>query len=117
MKQLLQICLLALSLIPFSMYGQDKDVVFTGSFQDVPFEEFVREVEQQKGLTFYYLESWIRGLRITASGDKISLRKTLDLTLLPAGIYYHMEGTGEIYMSMQQPLLASSPIIQEAGRR
>jgi len=109
MKRLPQICLLVLGLLPLSLYGQVKDVEFTADFQDVPFEEFVRNVEQQKGLTFYYLESWVRGLKVTASGEELSLRTTLDLTLLPAGIYYHMEETGEIYLSMQQPLLGELP--------
>jgi len=115
MKRLSKICMLVLGLLPLSLYGQDKDVEFTGDFQDVPFQEFVRNVEQQKGLTFYYLESWVRKLRVTASGKELSLRNTLDLTLLPAGIYYHMEETGEIYLSMQQPLFGELP--DYSGRR
>jgi len=109
MKRLLQICLLILSLIPFSLNGQVKDVIFKGSFQDVNFEDFVRDVEQQTGVSFYYLESWTRGVRVTASGDEISLRKTLDLTLLPAGLYYVLEGTGEIYLSEGQALVSKLP--------
>ena len=109
MNRLLQICLLILSLIPFSLNGQVKDVIFRGSFQDVTFEDFVRDVEQQTGVSFYYLESWTRGLRVTASGDEISLRKTLDLTLLPAGLYYVLEGTGEIYLSEGQALVSKLP--------
>ena len=109
MKRLLQICLLILSLIPFSLNGQVKDIIFRGSFQDVTFEDFVRDVEQKTGVSFYYLESWTRGLRVTASGDEISLRKTLDKTLLPAGLYYVLEGTGEIYLSEGQALVSKLP--------
>ena len=105
----MQICLLILSFIPFSLNGQVKDVIFRGNFQDVTFEDFVRDVEQQTGVSFYYLESWTRGLRVTASGDEISLRKTLDLTLLPAGLYYVLEGTGEIYLSEGQALVSKLP--------
>ena len=109
MKGLLKICLLILSLIPFSLNGQVKDIIFRGSFQDVNFEDFVRDVEQQTGVSFYYLENWTRGLRVTASGDEISLRKTLDKTLLPAGLYYVLEGTGEIYLSEGQALVSKLP--------
>ncbi|RLD93671.1 MAG: hypothetical protein DRJ29_08135 [Bacteroidetes bacterium] len=109
MNRLLQICLLILSYVPFSLNGQVKDVIFRGSFQDVTFGDFVRDVEQQTGVSFYYLESWTRGLRVTASGDEISLRKTLDLTLLPAGLYYVLEGTGEIYLSEGQALVSKLP--------
>ncbi len=109
MKWLLHIWVLILCLSPFSVIGQVEDVVFKGNFQDVPFMEFVKDVEQQTGVSFYYLESWTQGLRITASGDEISLRKTLNKTLLPAGLYYVLEESGDIYLSKLQPLISKLP--------
>ena len=66
--------------------GQDSDIKFSGEFNDVPFVEFVEKVEAQTGTSFYFLEKWIKGIRVTASGADISLRQTLDKTLLPAGL-------------------------------
>jgi hypothetical protein len=109
MKNLLQISLLILCLVPHSLKGQDKDVLIKGNFQDVLFDEFVRDVELQTGLTFYYLDSWTKGLRVTASGEEISLKKTLDKTLLPAGLYYLLEETGEVYLSNKQSLVGKLP--------
>jgi len=115
MKGKLLYCLLVLTLIPFSLKGQDFDIVFRGSYQDIPFEDFVKDVEQKTNLSFYYQESWIRGIRVTASGDEISLRRTLDITLLPAGLYYHMEGTGEVYLSDREPLVSKLPDYSGSG--
>ena len=109
MKRLLHISLVILALIPFSLNGQGDDIVFKGSYQDVPFGEFVKDVEQQTGVTFYFLENWTRGVRVTASGEEISLRRTLDKTLLPAGLFYHMEGRSQIYLSDQKPLIHRLP--------
>jgi hypothetical protein len=92
-----------------TLFAQGGDILFKGDFRDVPFTEFVAEVEAQTGVTFYYLESWIRGVRVTASGDNISLRRTLDRTLLPAGLYYSMEGQREIYLTNQKPYVSRLP--------
>ncbi len=109
MGRLLHILLLLLVLVPVSLKGQDPDIVFKGTYQDIPFAEFVEDVEQQTGVRFYFLENWIRGVRVTASGEEISLRRTLDKTLLPAGLYYHIEGTKEVYLSNQKAFVSRLP--------
>jgi len=109
MLRTLQISLLILAMIPVSLQGQDSDIVFSGNYQDVPFLEFVRDLEQQSGVRFYFLEDWIRGVRVTASGEEISLRRTLDKTLLPAGLYYHLEGKKQVYLSNQQAYVQRLP--------
>jgi len=109
MKRLLTISLVILVITPSTLKGQGDDILFSGSYQDVPFGEFVNEVEQKTGVTFYYLDRWVRGVRVTASGDEISLRRTLDRTLLPAGLYYYFENKSAIYLSDRQPLVKRLP--------
>lgn len=109
MKRLLAISLVILVIAPATLKGQADDILFSGNYQDVPFGEFVNDVEQQTGVTFYYLERWVRGVRVTASGDEISLRRTLDRTLLPAGLYYYLEDKSAIYLSDRQPLVKRLP--------
>ncbi len=82
--------------------AQDSDdVLFSGEFQDVPFEQFVDAVEQETGVTFYFLDSWVQGIRVTVSGNEISLCHILKSTLLPAGLYVYLEGGG-VYLTQQQ---------------
>ncbi len=109
MFRILQIILLILLLLPFSLQAQDSDIIFKGTFQDVPFGEFVREVEEQTGVRFFFLENWIKGVRVTASGEALSLRRTLDKTLLPAGLYYHLEEGRLIYLSNRQAFVSQLP--------
>jgi hypothetical protein len=109
MRRIFCIWLFALVLLPFNLKGQKGDITFSGNYQDIPFSEFVKNVEQKTGVTFYYLESWVRGIRVTASGDQISLRKTLDKTLLPAGVYYILEDNRCVYLSNSQALVSRLP--------
>jgi hypothetical protein len=91
------------------LHAQDADIWVKGDFQDVPFPAFVEKVEEGTGLSFYYLEPWIRGIRITATGDRISLSQILDKALLPVGIYYHMDAYGHIFLSPEGPLITRLP--------
>lgn len=100
---------LALLLSFPSLWGQGDDLQFSGDFKDLPFGEFVDAVEKQTGLSFYYMEPWVRGIRVTVSGEHISLRQTLERTLLPAGLYFYMEGNKHIYLTQQQPLISTLP--------
>ncbi len=94
---------------------QDRDLHFSGDFRDVPFSEFVSSVEQQTGCSFYYLDSWIRGIRVTASGNNLSLEQVLDRTLLPAGIYHYQDEFGNIYLTADHPLVPLLPQPEIAG--
>jgi hypothetical protein len=109
MNRIILIAASLLILVSASLAGQEEDLRFSGDFQDVPFEDFVSSVEEQTGVTFFYLEPWIRGIRVTVSGEEISLRRTLEQTLLPAGLYHHIEGGRQIYLTQQQPLVYNLP--------
>lgn len=109
MKYFLLIAISLLVLLPASMPGQGDDLMFSGDFKDVPFDEFVGRVEQLTGVTFYYMDEWVRGIRVTVSGENISLRRTLEMTLLPAGLHHHIEGNRQIYLTQRQPLVSSLP--------
>jgi len=109
MFRILQISLLILAMGAQALQGQDADILFKGNYQDVPFVEFVKDLEQQSGVHFFFRADWIRGVRVSATGEEISLRRTLDKTLLPAGLYYHIEGKQHIYLSNQQAFVQKLP--------
>ncbi|MCK5137238.1 MAG: TonB-dependent receptor [Bacteroidales bacterium] len=95
--------------MPFPASGQGEDLFFRGDFRDVLFLDFVEDIEKQTGVTFCFIEGWTRGIRVTASGEKISLKRTLDRTLLPADLFYHIEGKRHIYITNQLPLVSTLP--------
>jgi len=99
----------------FHAYAQDHDLLFSGNFKDIPFPEFVSAMEQQTGGTFYYFDIWVTGVRITAEGSDLSLHKTLNHALLPAGIYHYIDEFGNIYLSYENPLIPSLPYLDGSG--
>ena len=109
MKHMISISSLLILMMITRLQGQEHDVVFSGKFIDVPFLEFTREVEKQTGITFYYLEDWVREIRVTASGDSISLKRTLDRTILPADLQYYLDGSKQVYITDDIPIVFRLP--------
>ncbi|MCK4751573.1 MAG: hypothetical protein KAT15_31165, partial [Bacteroidales bacterium] len=99
----------------FQAYGQDHDLVFSGNFEDIPFADFVSSVEQQTGGTFYYFDTWVSGVRISAEGTDISLTHVLNRALLPAGIHHYIDEFENIYLSNENPFIPSLPYPDESG--
>lgn len=72
-------------------------------------------MEKQTSGTFYYFDTWVKGLRITAEGSDLSLHVVLKSVLLPAGIYHYIDEFGNIYLSYENPLIPSLPDLDGSG--
>jgi hypothetical protein len=115
MKRLATIAMILLWIQLPLLHAQDQDILFSGEFQDVPFLEFVEKIETQTGATFYFLGSWVRGIRVTAAGENISLKRTLDRVLLPAGLSYLMDKDHRIFLTDQGSLIPDLPDFSMEG--
>jgi len=89
--------------------AQDHDIKVSGQFHGLPFTEFVSEVEAHSNVRFFYLENWVSGIKITASGENLSLKKILDRALIPIGIRYYLDKSGNIFLVYDQPLITELP--------
>ncbi|HER09705.1 MAG TPA: TonB-dependent receptor [Bacteroides sp.] len=89
--------------------GQDNDVLFSGHFSASTFSQFAGTLEAQDQARFFFLENWVRGIRITVSGEDLSLDRILSDALLPAGIYYHIDENRNVYLNPDQPFTTSLP--------
>jgi hypothetical protein len=88
---------------------QDRDIDFRADLREVPFREFAEAVERQTGVRFYYLDEWVKGIRITVSGDHLSLRRTLDSILLPEGVGYLLDAGGLVFLSGETGIVSRLP--------
>ena len=50
MKGFFHTILILFTLLPFSLQGQDDDIIFKGNFQDLPFTDFEEDLEKRKGI-------------------------------------------------------------------
>ena len=95
--------------------AQNQDIHFSGNFRDVLFSEFAEAIERQTGCIFYYLDEWVSGIRITAQGNDLSLRETLDHALHPVGIYYYKDDYGNVYLTGENPVVPFPEYSEESA--
>lgn len=96
-----------------ALFAQDADFIFKGDFRDTPFPQFTTAVQEEYGLQFFYKDKWIRGIRITASGENLSLDEILSRALKPAGIKHYLDEFGNVYLSDGQQLKAELPEFEQ----
>lgn len=58
-------------------------------FQNAGFLEYVKAVEKQTGIRFYFQEQWIEGISVNLAGDSLDLESTLRQILTGTGLYHH----------------------------
>ncbi len=109
MSRILTISLVLITCLLSQLKGQENDVTFSGDFKDVPFNEFIVIVESQTTATFYFLEEWVKGIRVNATGEDLSLKRTLNSLLYPAGLSYYMDKYHQVYITNQSPLVSRLP--------
>ena len=95
--------------------GQQQDVLFRGEFSASTFTEFAGELEKTTDARFFYLESWVRGIRISVSGKDLSLDRILSEVLLPAGFFFHIDEAHRVYLNPDRPYLSTLPDYSRAN--
>jgi hypothetical protein len=88
--------------------------VISGNFSNVPFENFVQEIETKTPLRFYYLMDWIKDIRITFSGTDVSLNQILEDQLKKAGLQHFIEGNS-IYIYVGDQIVTELPSYNLSG--
>ena len=81
----------------------------SGDFNDLPFEEFTRVVEEQVPVRFFYRKEWTGDLRISASGEKMELYKILSDHLSRKNLYYFFSDDQRIFITRDNPLITVLP--------
>jgi hypothetical protein len=89
--------------------AQDNDVIISADFQDTPFSEFVNRVEQQTDVRFYYNLNLVKDIRISASGQQVSLNQTLSQAFRSAGLKFYISGDKQVFVTGRQILVTSLP--------
>jgi hypothetical protein len=107
----MKIIIIILLSLSFSLLisAQESNIrVVSGNFINTPLEDFVKVIEANTVLKFYYLPGWIKDVRITFSGKNISLDKILDDQLNTAGLQLFSEGN-RIYLYPGDKIVTELP--------
>ena len=105
-----KIVIISLSLFfSIAASAQQSDItVVSGNFTNIPFEDFAKEIEIKYSLKFYYLQDWIKDVRITFSGTNVSIEQVLKDQLRIAGLQYFIDGKS-IYIYRGDQIVTELP--------
>ncbi len=83
----------------FTVQAVCTDIFFSGQYRNVPFEQFVGDIENTTGARFFYKSEWISGVRITAQGDNLSLTSVLQESLTGKDLYIHVDEKRNVFIT------------------
>ena len=103
----LTLCVL---LFPFTLtYGQQEVITFSGRFSGASFAEFADAVENQTGVSFYFLPEWVDHIQINVSGTAIPLLPTLDSILTKNGVCYLLDEWNHLFITGNESVVQRLP--------
>ncbi len=98
----------AVALFANSSYAQSAKLV-TGNFIDVPFSQFVQEVESQTGFHFYYDSTTTDTIKVTYRADHEQLNSILDGILRATELRYSIDADGRVFITKGAAIYTSLP--------
>ncbi len=101
------ICISLLFIVSVSAQQNDSAVV-SCNFVNTPFNEFVKDIEQNTDLRFFFKQEWVKNVTINFSGTNIPLSRILEDQLKKANLSFHIDGSN-IYIFPGEPVLSQLP--------
>jgi len=83
----------------FSHQALGDDIIFSGEYQDIPFDQFIRDVERKNDVHFFFRQEWISGITITAKGDSLSLTGVLQSNLAETGLNFYIDNKRNVFLT------------------
>ena len=81
------------------VYGQQhSEIRISCSFNNISFEDFVKELEQKNHLHFFFLEEWIDDLRVTVKADSVTLSVLMAQVLKSTSLGFVIKSADKIYL-------------------
>ena len=90
MKKIIITCL-SLCFYFIATAQQPDHRLVSGNYNNIPFKDFVSEIETKTPLRFYYRLDWIKDVRITFSGTDVDLAQMLNVQLKKTGLQVFIE--------------------------
>lgn len=108
MKKIIITCLSLC--ICFLVSAQQPDLMhISGSYNNIPFQDFVKTIENKTTLRFYYIEDSIKDVRITFSGTNVELTQMLTEQLKKTRLKVFIEDSS-IYIYPGTQIIAELPV-------
>ncbi len=92
-------CIVILGFNTLFFYSQQPgEISISCSFEDLPFKDFVNELEQHHNLRFFYDETWVEGLKVNLKADTITISAMMKQVFKATGLGFVFQSPDRIYL-------------------
>ncbi len=85
-------------LVTYRIDCQQTDHRISGDYNNIPFTTFTRSVEEETGLSFFFLEEWVSGVTVIARGTDLNLEEILAKSLTSHQLSFYIDRGNNIYI-------------------
>ena len=114
MKPKIYIIILILCL-SFNLAAQEKYKI-SSNFKDVPFKDFVSGVESILPVKFFYMDEWVKDLKLGDYPDCTSLSCVMDNLLRGTTLYYYIDRFGNVVITNNYAVKVTATTVEKNNK-
>ena len=114
MKPKIYILLLILYL-SLNLAAQEKYKI-SSNYKDVPFTDFVSGVESILPVKFFYMDEWVKDLKIGDYPDCTSLSCVMDNLLMETTLYYYIDRSGNVVITNNYAVKITATMVEKNNK-
>lgn len=93
----------------FSIHSQDERSQVSLSLEDNTLLEAIEQIESQTGYVFYFLEEWVKDIRVSGTYENMGIKTVLEQLFENTVINYYISGDYRIYLLQNARIHDSLP--------
>lgn len=87
----------------------ESSIKISGSFINVPFQQFAEEIETKYDIRFFFRKEWIEDIKVNISVDSISLPLFLENILKDSELNFYIDENNDVFITDGKPLNVPIP--------
>lgn len=113
LRYILAICVL---LLVCPTFAQDDQIIISGTYKNVSFIDFLKDIEKKEQVRFYYKKEWLENLTINFEGN-ISLLEYLEEYLRKNNLNCFLEGKDQIIIYKGNKIVENIPLYKTRSQQ
>jgi hypothetical protein len=106
--------ILLVIIFSLKLHGQQPEYLISAIDDSISFYDFVDEVENNTGLSFYFLQEWVAGIKVAHSDITMPLSGILKGILQSTGLHFYIENN-DIFIYPGDSLQTKLPLFRHAA--
>ena len=91
-------------------WGQDRENLISGDFQELKFSDFIQRVEAQTSYFFYFDKTQFDSLTVSFKAEQQTLKAILDSLFTDTKFYHLISKSGKVYLTKGREIRDELPV-------